>query len=65
MTITMTLEDAEGIQNLLKRMRSENQALRAAAGNVLDVLENGINGEPINRTIMANCVVQLREAMGI
>lgn len=63
MTITMTLEDAEGIQNLLKRMRLENKALRAAAKNVLDVLETEIKGEPENRKVIANCLIQLREAM--
>lgn len=64
MTVTMTNEDVEGIQNFLKRMKRENDALRAAVRNVLEILENEINGEPVNKKVMASCLVELRKAMG-
>lgn len=49
MAITMTLEDIEGIQNLIGRMRRENQALRMAAKDALDILEAENNNRPVNR----------------
>lgn len=64
MAITMTHEDVQGIQDLIKRIRRENQALRMAAKGALDILEAEINNEPLNKIAVANCVIQLREAMG-
>ncbi|HBV95845.1 MAG: hypothetical protein JL50_04295 [Peptococcaceae bacterium BICA1-7] len=64
MAITMTHEDIEGIQNLIGRMRRENQALRMAAKDALVILEAEMNNRPVNKIAVASCVIMLREAMG-
>lgn len=64
MNITMSVEDAEGIQKLISRIRNENQALRIAAKDALNILEAEIDNRPVNKMAVANCVILLREAMG-
>lgn len=65
MSITMSIEEAEGIQKLISRIRRENQALRIAAKDALNILEAEINNRPVNKIAVANCVILLREATGM